>query len=340
MPKVWERHEEDLDNLQGDLDVLKSISFLDIETADSERWPDAARKHVADMEKLVRSAAGDFSSLNVAELPSGAVCRVAKAVKDVRVACRRLRQPELQTNRESSSAEEVGDALGLLDEAVASFMSTLAPWFLWLGLRSGSAQDLLARYGEGIAELEAGRQRVSDALADIDRRWAEHGVDAAYGRFQETARSLSGKARMCLLVSGGLAALAVVAVVGLPLVLPPVVSESSGAVDTALAVFSRISPPLILVGVAGWVARLYSALGHQAAVYRQRALALRTFMGFAEAAKDPAVQDMILIGAAKSIFDHQPTGMAGARSAGASALSGIEFRSPVHKGLGSSDNPD
>lgn len=87
---------------------------------------------------------------------------------------------------------------------------------------------------------------------------------------------------------------------------------TSPACDSWICALLLFWPKVVLLSLlsfgVGWCVRNYGAAQHNVVVNRHRANALKTFRAFVNAASGPAIQDAVLMEAARSIFSQHISG--------------------------------
>lgn len=153
-----------------------------------------------------------------------------------------------------------------------------------------------------------------EAIADAARTAASQtAVSRHRGKFSEEAATTDQTARKWLYVTIGFAAVTVIVALGLA-VGPAVLSfnypdstytryvlDPASVVQVQLMTSKAVILVVLLLGTL-WCGRIYKVLRHQATINRHRALALETFDAFTQSTSDPAIRDVVLTEATRTIF--------------------------------------
>ena len=216
------------------------------------------------------------------------------------------------SHRRDEIANEVGSAAETL-------LETTAPQIPYLAYKRGDVADNISnlrrvlRESEdalenSIAETTSKKTEIDRIVAAAREAAASAGVATFTQEFDDESRKLGAQSRAWLIATG-LLAVATLSQIVIPMEWFALIQTESASLTMIQAVFTKAASITILLTCTIWSGRIYRALVHQSSVNRHRALSLRTFQAFAEAADDPHIKDAVLLEATRAIFGSSTTGL-------------------------------
>ena len=158
------------------------------------------------------------------------------------------------------------------------------------------------------------KQNEVEKIADAARQASARAGAAVFAHeFDGEAKKLAVSSRLWLLVVALFAVCTVAAAIRS--FFWPLLPDDASSWATLRHVVAKVSVIAVLFTGTVWCGRIYRAIRHQSSVNKHRALSLRTFQAFVQAADDPATRDAVLMAATRSIFANTPTGLVDERSA-------------------------
>ncbi len=239
-------------------------------------------------------------------------------------AAERLMQPLRQLD--GFSLKEGGDInsrrndlVNRIHQASDEFSRNIGLWIPYLSYHRGDAEENIKKLNQAIATVEEkGQEHLlklnknnDEALRlieNIKSTSAEAGVAVFTQDFSDESTKNDTIARRWLMVTITMAAITM-------FVLVTFYWQSLGmAMNSTL---SQILPVLgcrvlivsFLFTITVWCGRMYKAMRNQALQNRHRALGLKTFRAFADAASDTQTRDAVLRETTHTIFSSTPTGL-------------------------------
>lgn len=217
--------------------------------------------------------------------------------------------------RQSSPSSEIHNYSSRLHQAVDHVYSESAIWLPFLAYQNGDVSTNINKLNQTIkvgetlleeakTEFDSKKGEIDQILIATREAAASAGVAVFTEEFAAEARMLRKTSRYWLIAT----VLFTIAVGGVAIwtwVFP--INETS-----KVFLWQMLSSKLILISVlltaALWCGRIYKALLHQSAVNRQKALGLKTFQAFTQAASDTQTKDAVLRATTHSIFAQMLTG--------------------------------
>ncbi len=218
----------------------------------------------------------------------------------------------------------------LKTNADALFTAT-AQWIPYLAYKKGDVSENIGqlqksiRDGKALVEkatddIQKQAQQMADIIAAARQASAGAGVAVFHTDFETEATNLSKKAQNWLRMTEILASFTVVVAVAFYFIAEP----SSDIRHIAQLLTTKLAVLAVLISATVWCGRIYKALMHQSAVYKFKALGLRTFQAFSQGASNPATKDTVLTETTKSIFSNHQTGYIGDSPSSESDLKIVE----------------
>lgn len=245
--------------------------------------------------------------------------------------------------------------------------SNCISWMGYLAYRRGDVQGKVKEVESAIGKLEEERGRQEEERKEERERWererteeidkirkdgaakdqelerilaaarqaaADIGVGGFTEEFQQEAERAERESRRWL----------VAAIVGaLTTVLLLIFSQwwASYMMDPGATLWEVIGIKLGVIALmayaSSWCARMYKAVRHQSATNRHRALSLKTFNAFSQAASSEEAREAILLAAGKCIFEGRSTGLTEER--GNMPISTTQIIETARKTVDSRGNP-
>lgn len=204
-----------------------------------------------------------------------------------------------------------------------SFYTQASPWIPFLAYQKGDVAQNINSLTKAVTDAN---ELITKAEVDITAKGGEiskiieaaREASAAAGAavftkdFQEEAKIKSDSAKGWLKITG---------LMGVATLISAWVfwGTAKAGLDSGHA-WQLISTKIVILGVMAtgtiWCGRIYKALMHQAAIYRQRSLSIQTLQAFAAAVADPMMKDAVVMEAARSIFGNTATGYIDASPSG------------------------
>lgn len=103
------------------------------------------------------------------------------------------------------------------------------------------------------------------------------------------------------------------------------------------AIGIKVGVVALMIYASSWCARMYKAVRHQSTTNRHRALSLKTFNAFSQAASSEEAREAILLAAGKCIFEGRSTGLTEER--GNMPISTTQIIETARKSVDSRGNP-
>ena len=196
-----------------------------------------------------------------------------------------------------------------------SFYTEASPWIPFLAYQKGDVarniESLTQVVNDGEAMVNKAQEDISNKAQEINKiietaREASAAAGAAVFTkdFQSEADTKTDAAKTWLRVTGSMGIATLLSAWVFWVVAKPGLDSSHA--------WQLISTKFVILGVMAtatiWCGRIYKALMHQGAVYRQRALSIQTLQAFSAAIDDPAIKDAVVMEAARSIFGSTQSG--------------------------------
>lgn len=206
-----------------------------------------------------------------------------------------------------------------------AFNRVIGLWIPYLSYHRGDAEENIKKLQIAIEdvssvgkkhleELNARNTEAASLIEHIKSASAEAGVAVYTHDFSEEAKSNGEVAKTWLVCTIVLAVMTMLCIVGFYF------KEIQG--DNIIQVIPRLGCRLLLVSLfftaTIWCGRMYKAMYNQMIQNRHRALGLKTFRAFSEAAGDAQTKDAVLRETTHSIFSSTPTGLISDSSSGES----------------------
>lgn len=207
--------------------------------------------------------------------------------------------------------------------AVNQFRQVMGQWIPYLVYQRGDVEENIRKLNEVIQEaraisaqhvaaLNAENEDVRRIVESIQTAAAEAGVAVYTQDFQRESEANDNAARNWLVGATVIAALTMAF-----LVLFYFWKIEADTLVHMLPQFGcRVLAITLLFAVTFWCGRMYKAMRNQAIQNRHRALGLKTFRAFADAATNAETKDAVLRETTHAIFSATPTGLVGDSGSG------------------------
>jgi len=211
------------------------------------------------------------------------------------------------------------DLINRIHQAADEFSRTVGLWIPYLSYHRGDAEENIKKLNQTISTVEEqGKEHLlklsksnneaRQLIENIKSTSAEAGVAVFTQDFSDESIKNDATAKKWLAVT---IAMAIVTMI----VLTIFYRQSLGI--TAGSTLAQIVPILgcrilivsFLFTITVWCGRMYKAMRNQALQNRHRALGLKTFRAFADAAADTQTRDAVLRETTHTIFSSTPTGL-------------------------------
>ena len=245
--------------------------------------------------------------------------------------------------------------------------SNCISWMGYLAYRRGDVQGKVKEVESAIGKLEEERSRQEEERKEEFERWererteeidkirkdgaakdqelerilaaarqaaADIGVGGFTEEFQQEADRAERESKRWLLA----------AIIGFMMTLWMLVSSylwTPHIMDSGVTLWEVIGMKVgviaLMVYASSWCARMYKAVRHQSTTNRHRALSLKTFNAFSQAASSEEAREAILLAAGKCIFEGRSTGLTEER--GSMPISTTQIIETARKTVNSRGNP-
>lgn len=303
---------------QKQLEQLEQIAGAIISTPISElvsnpaKWGslhfEAAR---ADLEILF-GIAHQLAELPFQILPEPVATQIISYLTQAAATTEQIRTFAIETATNPSQQRD--QIVGTVKDSTTNLLSSTASWIPFLAYQKGDVQKNIESMASAAVQIN---KALADAKANIVTKEAEldkivdaareasavAGVGVFTSDFTERANALELEAKVWLKWTGAAAIATIIVAVAAMFI-------HVGDTPSEIAQFltSKILALVVLISATVWCGRIYKATKHQAATNRHRALSLKTFQAFTQAAKDDATRNAVLLESTRSIFAMAPSG--------------------------------
>ena len=227
------------------------------------------------------------------------------------------------------------DLVNRIHQAADEFSRAVGLWIPYLSYHRGDAEENIKKLNQTISTVEEqGKEHLlklsksnneaRQLIENIKSTSAEAGVAVFTQDFSDESIKNDAIAKRWLAVTIAMATITMI-------VLTTFYRQSLGI--TADSTFAQIVPTLgcrvlivsFLFTITVWCGRMYKAMRNQALQNRHRALGLKTFRAFADAAADTQTRDAVLRETTHSIFSSTPTGLISDNGSGDSDSSIVQI---------------
>jgi hypothetical protein len=196
-----------------------------------------------------------------------------------------------------------------------SFYTQASPWIPFLAYQKGDVAQNIDSLTKAVTEannliikaegdIEAKGEEITKIIEAAREASAAAGAAVFTKDFQEESKTKSDAAKGWLKMT---------ALMGFATLISAWVfwGTAKAGLDSGHA-WQLISTKIVILGVMAtgtiWCGRIYKALMHQAAIYRQRSLSIQTLQAFSAAVANPTMKDAVVMEAARAIFGNTATG--------------------------------
>lgn len=205
---------------------------------------------------------------------------------------------------------------GQVHTSVNQFRQAMGQWIPYLVYQRGDVEENIRKLNaviekaqtisaHHVSELEAERNEVRRIVESIQTAAAEAGVAVYTQDFQHEADANNKLARRWLWTSAVLA----VTTLGFLTLFYFWKLEADNFIHMLPQLGCRALAITLLFTATVWCGRMYKAMRNQAIQNRHRALGLKTFRAFADAAGNAETKDAVLRETTHAIFSATPTGL-------------------------------
>ncbi len=217
--------------------------------------------------------------------------------------------------------------------------SNCMSWMGYLAYRRGDIQGKVKEVESAIAQLEEERSRQEEERKEERERWererteeldkirkdgaekdqelerilvaarqaaADIGVGGFTEEFQQEAERAERESRRWL-VAAIIGSLFTVGILITSKWWSSYMIDSNATLWEAIGI--KVGVVVLMIYASSWCARMYKAVRHQSTTNRHRALSLKTFNAFSQAASSEETREAILLAAGKCIFEGRSTGL-------------------------------
>lgn len=200
--------------------------------------------------------------------------------------------------------------------AVNQFRQVIGQWIPYLVYQRGDVEENIRKLNaviqdaqnisaHHVSELETERKEVQRIVESIQTAAAEAGVAVYTQDFQKESEADDKTARHWLVGAGVMAAFTM----GFLVWFYCWKIEADSLVHMLPQLGCRVLAITLLFAVTFWCGRMYKTMRNQAIQNRHRALGLKTFRAFADAASNAETKDAVLRETTHAIFSATPTGL-------------------------------
>ena len=200
--------------------------------------------------------------------------------------------------------------------AVNKFREVIGPWIPYLVYQRGDVEENIRKLNaviqeaqtisaHHVSELETERKEVQRIVESIQTAAAEAGVAVYTQDFQKESESDDITARHWLIGAGVMAFFTM----GFLVLFYFWKIQADTLVHMLPQLGCRVLAITLLFTLTFWCGRMYKTMRNQAIQNRHRALGLKTFRAFADAASNAETKDAVLRETTHAIFSATPTGL-------------------------------
>lgn len=277
-------------------------------------WGDINFEEAKTDVNLVIHMAQDLSSLPVVLLPDNVLTAGANAAKEMWAALRQLLDFSITNGGEPIQIRY--DIVSGIHRATENFCQSIGLWIPYLAYHRGDAEETIKKLNETITATKQKTSEYFDVLAaknaeadklieNIKSASAEAGVAVYTQDFRQESEANDKTACHWLWAAGIMAALTM----GFLVLFYFWKIEADSLVHMLPQLGCRVLAITLLFTVTFWCGRMYKAMRNQAIQNRHRALGLKTFRAFADAATNAETKDAVLRETTHAIFTATPTGL-------------------------------
>lgn len=284
-------------------DLIRRPGWGDINFAEAE----------TDINTVIRMAQ-DLCSLPAKLLPDSVLTTGTDAGKRMCSALKPLLHFSITAGGELTQIHDT--IVSGIHRAAENFSQSIGLWIPYLAYHRGDAEENIKKLTAMIGDAEqktaeffgilaAKNAEAEKLIENIKSASAEAGVAVYAQDFQQESEANDKTARRWLWGAGVMTALTM----GFLVLFYFWKIEADTLVHMLPQLGCRVLAITLLFAVTFWCGRMYKAMRNQAIQNRHRALGLKTFRAFADAASNAETKDAVLRETTHAIFSATPTGL-------------------------------